>query len=262
MRRFNLKLSSVTVFLVLALFSMPGLFFTSAAFSQATPAGIRAAPVIRLTSATISYNWAGYAATGSGVSSIAGSWTQPSVTCPSTGTYYVAIWVGIDGYSSNTVEQTGTAAQCHNGKATYWAWYEFYPKSSVAIGSIAVAPGNKFTATVTYSSATRKFTTTITDSSTGKSYSKSSAVSGAKRSSAEWIVERPEICSGGSCSLSSLADFHSATFTLASATIGGTTGSISAFTNYAITMVNSSHKTIAKPSSLGSGGSSFKVTYV
>jgi hypothetical protein len=267
MRTNKLKLSMIAVFLALAFLSMPGMFLAPSA--QGMPTGATTtnvgAPMLSAISATTSVqsiNWGGYAVTGSGFTAVSGSWTQPSVTCPSTGTAYVSIWVGIDGFKSNTVEQTGTTAQCSSGKAAYWAWYEFYPAFSVKI-PMTVKAGNKFTAQVAYSTVTKKFTTTITDTSTGKTFSISKALSSAKRSSAEWIVERPAVCSGGSCSLTTLADFHTATFTSASATLGTTTGSISTFTNYAITMVKSkTGPTLAKPSALGSGGTSFTMTYV
>jgi hypothetical protein len=260
------KFSTLGVFFALVLLSMPGLFLAPSAFSQkattqATTANL-GPMIVAATTSEESLNWGGYAATGSGFTAVSGSWTQPSVTCSSTGTRYVAIWIGMDGFSSKTVEQTGTAVQCANGKAIYWAWYEFYPKVSVAIGSILVNPGDTFTAKVTYSSATGKFTTTITDTTTGKTFSAHSAVTGAKRSSAEWIVERPLVCTSKGCSLATLANFHTMTFTSASATLGKTTGSISQFTNYAITMVTSSGTPLAKPSTLSSSGSSFTMTYV
>jgi len=52
------------------------------------------------------YNWGGYAATGSGFTSVSATWVQPSATCSHTTDLY-APWVGLDGYGSSTVEQTG-----------------------------------------------------------------------------------------------------------------------------------------------------------
>ena len=211
-------------------------------------------------SSVCSTNWSGYADSGSGVAAVSGSWVQPSVTCPSSGSTYAAFWVGIDGYSSSTVEQTGTLAQCSNGVATYSAWYEFYPNPMVTISGIAVHPGDTVSASVTYSSSTGEFTVTLTDGS--NSFSSSAAVSGAARSSAEWVVERPALCIGFHCRLTTLANFGSAGFTSASATVGGAAGSISSFTSVAITMVGgSSGPILAEPSSLTGGGSSFSVAY-
>lgn len=205
-----------------------------------------------------STNWSGYADTGSSVSAVSGTWTVPKLSCPSRGTTYVAIWVGIDGYSSSTVEQTGILGLCSGGKPSYSAWYEFYPASSVTISGFTVKPGDTVSASVTYSSTTSLFTTTITDGS--QTHSTSGSVSGAARSSAEWIVERPEVCSGFRCSLTTLSNFGSVPFTSGTATIGTSTGSISAFSDVAITMVGSS-SVLAEPSSLDSTGTSFSVAY-
>ncbi len=221
-------------------------------------------------SSVCSTNWSGYAVTGStgSVSAVSGSWTVPTVSCPSRGTTYAAFWVGIDGYSDSTVEQTGIFAECNNGAATYEAWYEFYPAASVAISGVTVAPGDKITASVTYSTTTGEFTTTIS-SSGGGSYSTSSAVSGADRSSAEWVVERPEVCSF-SCSLTTLADFgtgslgsdYTGVASTNYATVNGVTGPISSFTTAAITMVSGSQgPVLAQPTSLSSDGTSFQVDY-
>ncbi len=211
-------------------------------------------------SSVCSTNWSGYADTGSGVTAVSGSWVQPSVSCPSSGSTYAAFWVGIDGYSSSTVEQTGTLAQCSNGVAVYSAWYEFYPNPMVTISGITVAPGDTITASVTYSTSNGQFTVTLGDGSS--SYTTSGSVSGAARSSAEWVVERPALCTAFHCTLTTLANFGSADFTSASATVGGMTGTISSFTSVAITMVGgSSGPVLAEPSSLTGGGSAFSVAY-
>ena len=41
------------------------------------------------------------------VSDVKGTWTVPTVTSSSVNSYS-AVWVGIDGYADNTVEQIGT----------------------------------------------------------------------------------------------------------------------------------------------------------
>jgi hypothetical protein len=130
-------------------------------------------------------------------------------------------WVGIDGFVSQTVEQTGTSSDCYYGQAYYYAWYEFYPANSVTISSITVHPGNVMTASVTYSGGL--FTTTITDTSTHQSYtSPATAVPGAETDSAEWIAESAYF--DGFLALTQTAPVQ---FTDASATIGGVTHSIS-----------------------------------
>src|SRR5689334_10107653 len=88
-----------------------------------------------------SLNWAGYAVTAQvdSVTRVRGSWIEPSVSCPVSSTPEAAVfWVGIDGFASSTVEQTGTIAECLNGVASYSAWYEFYPNSSVFISTLTI----------------------------------------------------------------------------------------------------------------------------
>jgi hypothetical protein len=220
------------------------------------------------TGTVCSTNWSGFAVTGSGASDAKGSWTVPSVSCSSKATYS-SYWVGIDGYSSNTVEQTGTDSDCSSGHGVYYAWYEFYPNPSVQISSLTVSPGDKISAEVSYSSSTGKFTTTITDGS--HTFSTSGSVSGAARSSAEWIVERPALCRVH-CSLTSLSNFGTVSLGMDYtgiagtnyATISGSTGAIGSFGSaniHRITMVNSSGKTLAEPSVLSGDGTSFTETW-
>ena len=208
---------------------------------------------------TRSLNWSGYAvaaSTGS-VTVASGSWIQPSVTC-SGGTSYASFWVGIDGFNSNTVEQAGTLGQCSGGVASYSAWYEFYPAASVTISSITVHPGDNFSSTISYSTSTGQFTLTITDVTTGNTYSKTGTVSGAQRSSAECIAERPSI--GGS--ITKLARFGTVSFSQCSATISGVSGAFGNFSGVqSIDMVSRSGKLLAQTSVLGTDNASFMVTW-
>src|SRR5262249_48179989 len=86
-----------------------------------------------------STNWSGYAVTASSgaVSDVKASWVVPAVqgNCPSTN-QYASFWVGIDGYSSNTVEQIGTDSDCQNGQPVYYVWYEFYPHWSYLVNTV------------------------------------------------------------------------------------------------------------------------------
>lgn len=75
-------------------------------------------------------NWAGYVATGKDFRSVSARWTEPAVTCDSSSQKF-APWVGIDGYRSGTVQQTGVATDCSSGKPVYRAWYETVPQPPV-----------------------------------------------------------------------------------------------------------------------------------
>lgn len=136
------------------------------------------------------YNWGGYAATGSGFTSVSASWTEPKATCNSTNDLY-APWVGIDGYGSSTVEQTGVATDCSSGRPVNQAWYEMYPANPVylSLSTYPVSAGDSIHASVTYAGSSR-YTLKLTDSNKGWTYSTTKSLS-ASRTSAEVIIESP-----------------------------------------------------------------------
>jgi hypothetical protein len=136
------------------------------------------------------YNWGGYAATGSGFTSVAATWTEPNATCNSRNDLY-APWVGIDGYGSSTVEQTGVATDCSTGRAVHQAWYEMYPAAPVYLstGTYPVAAGNSITASVTYAGS-RRYTLKLVNNSRGWTFTTTRTLT-ASRVSAEVIIESP-----------------------------------------------------------------------
>jgi hypothetical protein len=211
-----------------------------------------------------SSNWSGYADVGakSSVSAVSGSWTVPKVT--GTTTAYSAVWVGIDGYSSTTVEQTGTEQDISGGKATYSAWYEMYPRFPTTINE-PVSPGDSITASVVYGGSIgpiSSFNLSIVDTTQGWSFSTTKLITGADRSSAEWIVEAPASLR----TVLNLANFGTVAFTSASATIGGVTTSIDGFSSsvtvYQINIVTSGTVTDQTSALSDSGAaSSFMVTF-
>ncbi|HMD53122.1 MAG TPA: G1 family glutamic endopeptidase, partial [Phycisphaerae bacterium] len=210
-----------------------------------------------------STNWAGYAdlaSTGQTFSDVSGEWVVPTII-PSTGAY-TAIWVGLDGFNSSTVEQTGIGSYVSGGVTQYYAWYEMYPQNEVPI-SMTIQPGNlmyadaSYTGFITFGKTKEyQYKLTIDDLTTGDNYSTNqTTTSHDARSSAEWIAESPSSYSG----ILPLANFGSVTFTNASTKLNGTTGTISSFTNDAIILQNSSGLD-GVPSSLNSTGTSFTVT--
>ncbi|MFA5860805.1 MAG: G1 family glutamic endopeptidase [Candidatus Thermoplasmatota archaeon] len=213
-----------------------------------------------------STNWAGYAVqtnlaspSNGVVTDVKGSWVVPAVSCPADGTNkYSAAWVGIDGYSSNSVEQLGTESDCLSGGSVpyYAAWWEMYPKPSRRIQHVVQA-GDHMTAEVRYSGG-NAYTLTMTDATQGWSFSTTQRAKAA-RSSAEWVQEAP--WSGGVLPLS---NFGTVTFTGASATIAGHTGTISdaAWQADRIDMVNGRGATKAQTSALDGTGIAFDVTWV
>ena len=186
------------------------------------------------------FNWSGYGDTNSGkqvYNQVAGSWTQPSVSCTKED-QVVVTWVGLDGLTDGTVEQDGTLIQCAGGTATYFSWWEMFPTNNIQTVSTAVRPGDHITSSVDqerhevhahahrlHSPGPRSFSTTQT-----------CRAGGCVDSSAEWIAEAPT----GPTGQFPLADFHSWRVTSASVSTTAKSGVIDTFPADEITMVDSS----------------------
>jgi hypothetical protein len=203
-----------------------------------------------------STNWSGYADTGSSFSKITGSWTEPAASCSGRSTSLAAFWVGIDGFSSSSVEQDGTLIECYHGTAFHFSWWEMYPTNAVQ-EVFAVKVGDKMFASVTYTAgATKPFDILVKDLTSGKSLNKLEACSvTCTRSSAEWIVESPSF--GGTIAL--LPKFKAIKFTAgfaSEAPDGAGPTSIASFPHASITMTGS-HGNRAVPSALNSTGTGF-----
>lgn len=196
-----------------------------------------------------STNWSGYAAASGTYNSVSATWVQPAVTCGS-GSQYSSFWVGLDGYSSNSVEQDGTDSDCSNGTPQYYGWYEMYPHPSFSFGS-SVSPGDTISASVRFS-GTNSYTLTLADETKGWSTSTTKKLSNAARSSAEVIIEAPY--SGG---ILPLADFGTVNFS--NSLVDGS--AIGNYSPISIDMVNDSGADKDTVSSL-SGGENFSATWV
>jgi hypothetical protein len=235
------------------------------AASAASPVLVHGRPIIltgRGRAQSFSTNWSGYATykTGTTFTDVKGSWVQPAVNCPSRKAQYSSFWVGIDGYNSSTVEQTGTAADCiGKNQASYYAWYEMYPNAPVNL-SMTITPGDVISAEVSVSGNT--FTLSITNVSTGATFSTNQTLNGAAKTSAEWVAEAPSLCFA-QCRVAPLANFGTVNFSGSFTTGNGHTGSIndSAWLNDMITMVTNGGTVKAQPSALSGNGQGFSVIW-
>ncbi|HEX4069182.1 MAG TPA: G1 family glutamic endopeptidase [Candidatus Babeliales bacterium] len=213
-----------------------------------------------------SQNWSGYAAvtklshptTGS-VSAVYGSWVCPTLSSATHNTS-CSLWVGIDGYSSNSVEQLGTEHDWYNGHQSNYAWFEMYPNYSYEITGFPANPGNIISASVVYQ-GNGVFVLSIANLTAGvhttipTSYTVSHT---AQRSSAEWILEAPY-----SGSILPLSHFGTVHFSNCTATINNVHGAInnSHWADDKLIMVTATGSSKAVPSSLTSGGQAFSVKW-
>jgi hypothetical protein len=152
-----------------------------------------------------STNWSGYAVTGANGAfhSISASWVEPTGTCTSRSAQYSSFWVGLDGFNSNSVEQTGTDVDCNGRTPVYYGWYETYPNPSYNFGD-AISAGDTISASATYEGS-NKYLLSLSDKTKGWTTTTTQTVSGAPRSSAEVIIEAP--CCTSSGGILPLADF-------------------------------------------------------
>ena len=219
-----------------------------------------------------SENWSGYVAAvrTTSVTCVEASWIQPTVTCPKTGRQAVAIWIGIDGFSARVLGvpstdilvQIGTQATCTDGVLTHDAWHEILPGEPNEVhvpGSIRA--GDHIFAKVSF--ANRRFTMAIFDQETAFGFAITQRVLDAPRRTAEWIVEAPATDCPATCNPLPLAQFSPVRFSGAYTTISSQRSSINDFswTNVKLKMVRDG-VTRSTVSTLSSGGTAFKVTWV
>jgi hypothetical protein len=258
---------------------------TVAACGALAAAAALAAPTAGI---DVSSNWSGYAVTGVGSTAtvastsmsftdVTGTWTQPAATCTPGQSTSAAIWVGLGGYTvgSNALEQTGTAADCNSaGKATYYAWYELVPATSVTL-KLKVFPGDKITSTVLVKGT--DVLVQVKNRTRHTSFSKHLPMQDPDLTSAEWIAEAPSECTAtGLCRTVPLTNFGSVTFSKIATLGNGQGGTLSGpgWESTPIQLVprarrffgdvNASATTTAgaSPTNLSSDGSAFTVNWV
>ena len=162
--------------------------------------------------------------------------------------------MGLDGYSSSSVEQTGSEVDCSGSRARYYAWYEMYPNPSLSYSN-TVRPGDHFNSSVTYTGSNH-FSLFIQDTTQGWSHTTVGTLAGAARSSAEVIVEAP--CCTASGGILPLANFGTVNITGSTAN-GSAIGSAGGVTQ--IIMIDSAGRDKDTVSGLTSG-ENFSATWL
>jgi hypothetical protein len=163
-------------------------------------------------------------------------------------------WVGLDGFSSATVEQAGTVGWCFEGTPTYFTWYEMYPAGTVDVGT-SLRPGDRIAATV--SRRGTSYTLALTDATRPAdsfSVTKTCALTACLDTSAVWVAERPSFRIG----IAPLANYSRWTVNGATETASGSAGTISSYpTNYKINMMDATGNYQLSTTSSLVGGKSF-----
>lgn len=200
-----------------------------------------------------STNWSGYAALKATFTNVEGSWVEPAGNCSGARGRQLSIasfWVGLDGWESGTVEQTGTDVECEGAQEYQIPWHELYPQRSYAI-SHEVGAGDHMIVRVTRESLR------LEDATAGWHYEES-FLPRYDYSSAEWIVEGPT---------NRLTNFGAMQFISASASDGESRGGSiesSAWSHEELVMVSHGGRNLverAVPGSLSDGGRAFPVEW-
>jgi hypothetical protein len=137
--------------------------------------------------------------------------------------------------------------------------------NSKTVGS--VASGDVITASVSFSSVNSTWTLSVEDQNPDSFGNYSVTIPSpnppSEQQSAEWIVERPELCDYSTCGLTSLAQFAPVTLTDGQATGHGTTGSIFGLGGEPIEMIRSKTDStlLAAPGPLSETGDTFTDTW-
>jgi hypothetical protein len=211
-------------------------------------------------------NWSGYVARSTrSFSCIEGSWTQPAVSCPANGSASLAMWIGLDGESGPsraTLEQIGTNTDCVAGHARSFAWFEVLPADRFEQElSLPVDAGDKIAASIGV--VGRSYKMVIENLTTGDVVDTFQHSPGAKRLTAEWVVEAPTVGCPSDCQVALLASFGTASFTSARVVLAGVTGPIGdgRWTRVRLDLESRSGIVKSKPGVVARDGASFAVVW-
>jgi hypothetical protein len=198
-------------------------------------------------------------------SCIQGAWTQPNLTCPVNGGASLAIWIGLDGESGPsraTLEQIGTNADCRNGRARMFAWFEILPHDRFEQElRLDVRAGDRIAASIAV--VGRSYQMVIENLTSGLEADTRQRSPGARRLTAEWVVEAPTIDCPADCQVAPLASFGTISFSSARAILAGVTGPIGdgRWTRVRLDLESRGGLLKARPGSLTRDGAGFAVAW-
>jgi hypothetical protein len=201
-----------------------------------------------------SLNWAGYTATHGSFTGVSGSFNVPTPQ-PVARISGAASWVGIGGLSSTDLIQAGVdQTVTGSGLVQYSAWWETLPQAAQTI-PVTIHGGDQVAVSLTQPSSDH-WRIQLTDTTTGQSFDQTVTYA-SSLSSSEWIEEAPSTGRG----LLPLADFGTVHFQNGSTIQNGATDTIARAGSTPLSMVAPNGQIEAAPSTLGSDGASFQITW-
>jgi hypothetical protein len=198
-------------------------------------------------------------------SCIQGRWTQPSLTCPASGSASLAIWIGFDGEmgpSRATLEQIGTNTDCRDGRARMFAWFEILPhdRFEQELG-MEIRSGDRIVASIAF--VGRSYHLVLENLTTGQVEDTWQHSPGSRRLTAEWVVEAPTVGCPSDCQVASLAAFGTVSFSAARVILTSKTGPIgdARWTRVRLDLESRSGLVKARPGTLTKDGAGFAVVW-
>lgn len=129
--------------------------------------------------------WAGYFENVGAVTSAAGTWTVPHLTCPAGATTASSTWIGVGGLNGGVLFQAGMFDNCVGGVEEHGAFVETYP-GGIGNFSLAIRPGDVVSVALNPSTG-GNWTARVTDRTTGQSEVGTGAYAGG--ADVEWFTE-------------------------------------------------------------------------
>jgi len=200
-----------------------------------------------------SQNWAGYAATEGGYTSVSATWSMPEIGLASPPGIDAA-WVGIGGVRSHDLIQAGTLRTVlDNGATQQEAWVELLPRGSETV-PLNLGPSDLIRVSIDQQGP-ETWLIAFTNLTSGQTYQVTKRYA-SSLSSAEWIEEAP---SAGRRRTLPLDNFGTIRFSQASAVRDTQLVNIAQSAAHAITMITPAGQALAQPSRIGADGGSFSV---
>ncbi|HUY09271.1 MAG TPA: G1 family glutamic endopeptidase [Candidatus Dormibacteraeota bacterium] len=141
-----------------------------------------------------SANWSGYILGDGPYTAVSGTFNVPDLVATATATAtYASEWAGIDGFSNSDLIQAGVDEMYDPSTNLVYleAWWEILPAAETPITTLDVAPGDSISVAISQFSSS-VWSIEVSDNTTGNTFATHQAYTG-PLSSAEWIVEAPEV---------------------------------------------------------------------
>ena len=213
-----------------------------------------------------STNWSGYVAKGctNAFAQVQGDFVQPTIQSGCANNTYESTWVGLGGYNSGKLVQTGTAMNTSGGGRNYYAWYEYlspsHPNPEIRFSKVTIRPGDRIHTYCSFQRANNKFNAYVANNTNGTSQSVIVNISASEfydGTTADFINEAPSV-GGNTASLTKYGTTNWTNCQVFRTT--STWANLGSLTTESIIMKSKDgNRTLATPSGLS--GQTFKSTW-